>query len=81
LCHFCHFHKNCSKYKLSPNSRKFAQSGHPVYTGRHDVTARSEQTRVARWFVFKPKIPIWEKNFWASDWKTLTYFMDIWGIL
>jgi hypothetical protein len=43
--------------------------------------------RVARWFVFKPKIPIWEKKFRASDWKMdifyghLEYFMDIFDIL
>jgi hypothetical protein len=34
-------------------------------------------TRVARWFVFKPKIPIWV-NFGGP---MLVYFMVIWNIL
>jgi hypothetical protein len=38
-------------------------------------------TRVARWFAFKPKIPIWEKIFRALDWKMLVYVMSIWNIL
>jgi hypothetical protein len=37
--------------------------------------------RVARWFVFKPKIPIW-LNFGGSCYgKILVYFMNIWSIL
>jgi hypothetical protein len=38
--------------------------------------------RVARWCVFKPKIPIWV-NFWGPyiDRKMLMYFMAIWNIL
>jgi hypothetical protein len=38
--------------------------------------------KVARWFVFKPKIPIWV-NFGGAyvDWKMLIYFMTIWNIL
>jgi hypothetical protein len=37
---------------------------------------------VARWFIFKPKIPIWV-NFGGPyiDWKMLIYFMAIWNIL
>jgi hypothetical protein len=35
------------------------------------------ETRVARWFAFKPKIPL-SVNFWrAVDWKMLIYFMAI----
>jgi hypothetical protein len=37
--------------------------------------------KVARWFVFQPKIPIWEKKFRALEWKMLVYFMAIWNIL
>jgi hypothetical protein len=39
-------------------------------------------TRVARWFVFKPKIPIWE-NFGGSSYGKSwhVYFMTIWSIL
>jgi hypothetical protein len=38
--------------------------------------------RVARWFVFRPKIPI-RVNFGGPniDWKMLIYFMAIWNIL
>jgi hypothetical protein len=38
-------------------------------------------TRVARWFLFKPKIPILV-NFGGLylDWKMLLYFMAIWDI-
>jgi hypothetical protein len=45
-------------------------------------------TRVARWFVFKPKIPICVYIFWrALEWKMdifyvhLEYLKDIWDIL
>jgi hypothetical protein len=37
--------------------------------------------RVARWFVFQPKIPNWENNSRVSDWKMLIYFMDMWNNL
>jgi hypothetical protein len=39
-------------------------------------------SRVARWFVFKPKIPIWI-NFGGPyrEWKILVYFMVIGNIL
>jgi hypothetical protein len=37
-------------------------------------------TRVARWFVFKPKSNL-GKMFRASDSKMSTYFMAIWNIL
>jgi hypothetical protein len=39
------------------------------------------RTRVARWFLFKPKIQIWV-NFGGSctEW-CLVYFMDTWSIL
>jgi hypothetical protein len=38
-------------------------------------------SRVARWFLFKPKILIWV-NFGGPyvDWKMLIYFMAIWNI-
>jgi hypothetical protein len=44
-------------------------------------------SRVARWFVFKPKIPIWEKfqglrlENVALFYGHLEYYMDIWDIL
>jgi hypothetical protein len=38
----------------------------------------SKKTRVARWFIFKPKIPIWV-NF--GDWKLFIHFLAIWNIL
>jgi hypothetical protein len=37
--------------------------------------------RVARWIVFKTKITILEKIFWASDWKIFINFMAIWTSL
>jgi hypothetical protein len=36
---------------------------------------------VARWFIFKPKIPIWV-NFWRDlVWKKIKFFIDICTIL
>jgi hypothetical protein len=41
----------------------------------------AQATRVARWFIFKPKNSNLG-NFWsASDWKILAYFMAIWNFL
>jgi hypothetical protein len=37
--------------------------------------------RVARWFVFKPKIPIWVNFRGLSNVKRFVYFMTIWNIL
>jgi hypothetical protein len=38
--------------------------------------------RVARRFIFEPKIPIWVHKFWSDlDWKMLMYFMAICNIL
>jgi hypothetical protein len=37
--------------------------------------------RVARWFVFKPKIPNLDKFWRVLQWKILVYFMTIWSIL
>jgi hypothetical protein len=37
--------------------------------------------RVARWYLFKPKIPIWLNFGGASELKMLVYFMVIWNIL
>jgi hypothetical protein len=34
-------------------------------------------TRVARWFIFKPKIPFMR----VLQWQILVYFMTIWSIL
>jgi hypothetical protein len=40
------------------------------------------KNRVARWFIFKPKIPIWVNYLGPYlDWKMLKYFMAIWNIL
>jgi hypothetical protein len=49
----CNFHK-ASQSKQSPKRRKFAQSGHPG-----DVQEKKDRTRVARWHIFKPKVPVW----------------------
>jgi hypothetical protein len=38
-------------------------------------------TRVARWFVFKPKIQILGKFWRVLQWKMSVYFMDTWSIL
>jgi hypothetical protein len=40
----------------------------------------SISVRVARWFVFKPKIPIWV-NFWRVLCKILVHLMIFWTIL
>jgi hypothetical protein len=45
------------------------------------LTRKGLCIRVARWFVFKPKITIWKKLWRALDWKMFTYFMAIWNIL
>jgi hypothetical protein len=37
--------------------------------------------RVARWFVFKPKHPIWGKFWGVLRWKIAVYFMTICSIL
>jgi hypothetical protein len=38
--------------------------------------------RVARWFMFKPKILCNFGKFWtALEWKMLVHFMTIWNIL
>jgi hypothetical protein len=37
--------------------------------------------RVARWFIFKPKIPIWVNFGRALAWKILIIFLTIWYIL
>jgi hypothetical protein len=42
---------------------------------------RRGTTGVARWFVFKPKIPILGKFWRVLQWKILAYFMTIWFIL
>jgi hypothetical protein len=39
------------------------------------------QSRAARWFSFKPKIPIWVKSWRALDRKMLSYFMTIKNVL
>jgi hypothetical protein len=36
--------------------------------------------RVARWHIFKQKIPIWV-NFGILKWEMLIYFIAIWSIL
>jgi hypothetical protein len=39
------------------------------------------QNRVARWFIFVPKIPIWVYIFRrALEWKMLVHFMTFWNI-
>jgi hypothetical protein len=37
--------------------------------------------RVARWFIFKPEIPVLRKFWTTLEWKMLVYFMTIWTIL
>jgi hypothetical protein len=39
------------------------------------------QSRVARWSVFKPKIPNLGKFWRVPLWKIVVYFMTIWSIL
>jgi hypothetical protein len=46
--------------------------------GCYDTIGRN---RVARWFAFKPKIPIWVNFGGSLNWKMLKYFMAIWNIL
>jgi hypothetical protein len=41
----------------------------------------SDLTRVARWYIFKPKNPHLG-NFWrVLQWEMVVYFMNIWSIL
>jgi hypothetical protein len=43
---------------------------------------RRKPFRVARWFIFIPKIPIWVHVLWrALEWRMLVYFMTSWNIL
>jgi hypothetical protein len=36
----------------------------------------TQQCRVARWFIFKPKILIWVRFVGVLQWKMLVYFMS-----
>jgi hypothetical protein len=47
---------------------------------RRKISPQEIVRRVARWFIFKPKIPILGKFWRALDWKMLIYFMAIWNI-
>jgi hypothetical protein len=38
-------------------------------------------SRVARWYIFKLKIPVWVNFWWCLQWKMFVYFMDFWSIL
>jgi hypothetical protein len=37
--------------------------------------------RVARWYIFKPKTPIWVNVWWVLQWEMLVYFTDLWYIV
>jgi hypothetical protein len=45
------------------------------------VIRDKDLSRVARWFVFKPKIPILVIFWRVLQWKISAYFMTIWSIL
>jgi hypothetical protein len=58
-----------------------SQNGNPFKADESPDTPKkhffAEERRVARWHIFKPKIPIWV-NFWrVLKWKRLEYFMAI----
>jgi hypothetical protein len=90
--------------KIRENSRKFAKirekSGHPAFKserGRKSAKVGSGNflaSRVARWFLFEPKIPIWVNlggycngRCWYILWPFgqlsghLAYLMAIWYML
>jgi hypothetical protein len=47
----------------------------------HQRTTTYVCTRVARWFVFKPKVPVLGKFGRVLQWKILVDFMTIWSML
>jgi hypothetical protein len=49
---------------------------HGVHDTRHEA-----ESRVARWFIFKPKNPNLGTFWRALEWKMLVHFMTIWNIL
>jgi hypothetical protein len=53
-----------------------------VHTGVNLSVSHLEllRCRVARWFLFKPKVQIWV-NFEGLNWKMLVYFIAIWNNL
>jgi hypothetical protein len=42
---------------------------------------KGTKSRVARWFVFKPKLPVLGKTWRALEWKMLLYFIYICNVI
>jgi hypothetical protein len=57
-----------------------SRGGTKTIGGRRFVSSEMDP-RIARWFDFKPKIPIWVKFGGSCYGKSLVYFRTIWSIL
>jgi hypothetical protein len=73
----------CARPFLSVCKRgcSFDGSEHAAIDHARSKSVGHSKTRVARWFVFKPKIPILGKFWRVLLWKILVYFVTIWSIL
>jgi hypothetical protein len=65
---------------LAP-SRSYKLQNLPNETRVNRSGRNSGHSGVARWFVFKPKIPILVKMWRALEYKMLLFFMTFWNIL
>jgi hypothetical protein len=72
--------KIAKKWRNFVHSSRTEGSANVLKNGLRTGTHARHFFRVARWFIFKPKIPIWVKIWRALAWKTLLYFMTIWNI-
>jgi hypothetical protein len=68
----------CKKIKIIWQQFK---NKHEMVDCRHFLLISKELIRVARWFIFKPRIPILGKFLRALDRKILIYFMAVWNTL
>jgi hypothetical protein len=66
---------------LSPTTDAFAVLIHFPPKKKSLFQQTIPRTRVARWFVFKPKFPNLGKFWRAFEWQMLVYFITIWNIL
>jgi hypothetical protein len=62
-------------YLQAQKNKRYALEVWSMYW--HSLAEIGACGRVARWYIFKPKITIWV-NFWrALEWKSLAYSMTI----
>jgi hypothetical protein len=68
-----HIHTTLGTTKPLPNEKFFEKS----FT--HAFSSNLVIGRVARWFLFRPKIPIWV--YFGGSWNRKCYILVIWNIL